>query len=88
MKTLITKISSESNSQNYDINGKENGHTATVNYRILVEEDNTEVGNVSVSVSSNYYSNQPDEEYSEAKSAFEAKLKSAIETLFKSGLYV
>lgn len=50
MKTLTTKISSESNSQNYDINGKENGQNNSLNYRIVVKDDNTEVGSVNLSV--------------------------------------
>lgn len=81
MKTLITKISSDSNSQNYDLNGKENGQTSSMNFRIVVKEDNSEVGSVNISIQSSYYNNQQDEDYNSAKEAFEAKLKEAISTL-------
>lgn len=84
MKTLTTKISSESNSQNYDINGKENGQTSSVNFRIVVSEDNTEVGNVNVSIQSSYYNNQQDEEYLTAKNTFEEKIKEVINTITDS----
>lgn len=81
MKTLTTKISSESNSQNYDINGTENGQIVSSNYRIIVQEDNTEIGSINISVQSNYYSNLQDEDFSAAKEALEAKIKTAVETL-------
>lgn len=84
MKTLTTKISSESNSQNYDINGNENGQTSSVNFRIVVSEDNTEVGNVNVSIQSSYYNNQQDEEYLTAKNTFEEKIKEVINTITDS----
>lgn len=80
MKTLTTKISSESNSQNYDINGNENGQTSSMNFRIIISEDNTEVGNINISIQSNYYNNQSDEEFISAKEALEAKIKAAIDT--------
>lgn len=88
MKTFITKISSESNSQNYDINGNSNGQTTTMSYRIVVEEDGTEVGSVSISVNSSYYNNQQDEDYTDAKKTFEEKLKSAVEAMFSTPLNV
>lgn len=81
MKTLITKISSESLSKNYDNEGKENGQTNNVNYRIIVKEDVTEVGSVSINVSSNYYNNPEGMDYDSAKTAFEEKLKKAVETM-------
>lgn len=81
MKTLTTKISSESNSQNYDINGKENGQTNSLNYRIVVQEDNTEVGSVNISVQTNYYGNLTDEEFTSAKTTFEEKIRQAVESI-------
>lgn len=88
MKKLITRISSESNSLNYDIEGNANGQSTTMSYRIVVEEDGTEVGNVSISVNSSYYNNQTDEEYTDAKKTFEEKLKSAVEAMFSTPLNV
>ncbi len=81
MKTLTTKISSESNSQNYDINGKENGQNNSLNYRIVVQEDNTEVGSVNISVNTSYYGNMADEELTSAKTAFEEMITNAIKEL-------
>lgn len=85
MKTLTVKISSESLSQNYDNEGKGNGQSNNLNYRIMVKEDNTEVGNVSINVSSSYYSNPEGMDYNTAKTAFEEKLKKAVEAV-KSAL--
>lgn len=81
MKTLTTKISSESNSQNYDINGKENGQNSSMNYRIVVQEDNTEVGSVNISVNTSYYGNMTDEELTSAKTVFEEMITNAIKEL-------
>lgn len=81
MKTLTTKISSESNSQNYDINGKENGQNNSLNYRIVVQEDNTEVGSVNISVNTSYYGNMADEELTSAKTVFEEMITNAIKEL-------
>lgn len=81
MKTLATKISSESNSQNYDINGKENGQNNSLNYRIVVQEDNTEVGSVNISVNTSYYNNMTDEDFASAKTSFEEKIKQVVESI-------
>lgn len=87
MKTLITKISSESNSNNYDNEGKANGQSSNLNYRIVIKEENTEVGSVNIQVSSSYYNNNTDEEYISAKSIFEEKIKNLIEEL-KSNIII
>lgn len=79
MKTMNLKLSSQSGSQNYDNNGKVNGSSTTTSYRIVIEEDGTEVGNANYSFSMNYYNVPEGEDYTTAREALEAKVKAAIE---------
>ena len=79
MKTMNLKVSSQSGSQNYDNNGNVNGNSTTTSYRIVIEEDGTEVGNANYSFSMNYYNVPDGEDYTTARTALEAKIKAAIE---------
>ena len=79
MKTMNLKVSSQSGSQNYDNSGNVNGSSTTMSYRMVIEEDGTEVGNANYSFSMNYYSMTEGVDYTSAREAFEAKIKAAIE---------
>lgn len=79
MKTMNLKVSSHSGSQNYDNNGNVNGSSTTTSYRMVIEEDGTEVGNANYSFSMNYYNVPEGEDYTAARTALEAKVKAAIE---------
>ena len=79
MKTMNLKLSSQSGSQNYDNNGNVNGSSTTTSYRIVIEEEGTEIGNANYSFSMNYYNVPEGEEYKAAREALEAKIKVAIE---------
>ena len=79
MKTMNLKLSSQSGSQNYDNNGNVNGSSTTTSYRIVIEEEGTEIGNANYSFSMNYYNVPEGEEYTAAREALEAKIKVAIE---------
>ena len=79
MKTMNLKLSSQSGSQNYDNNGNVNGSSTTTSYRIVIEEEGTEIGNANYTFSMNYYTMPEGMDYTSAKEAFEAKIKVAIE---------
>lgn len=85
MKTMNLKLSSQSGSQNYDNNGNVNGSSTSMSFRITVEEDGTEVGNANYTFSINYYNVPEGVDYTSAKEALEAKIKSAI-TEFNNAL--
>ena len=85
MKTMNLKLSSQSGSQNYDNNGEVNGSSTTMSYRIVIEEEGTEIGNANYSFSINYYNVPEGVDYTSAKEALEAKIKSAI-TEFNNAL--
>ena len=79
MKTMNLKVSSQSGSQNYDNDGNVNGSSTTTSYRIVIEEEGTEIGNANYTFSMNYYTMPDGEDYTTAREAFEAKVKAAIE---------
>lgn len=79
MKTMNLKVSSQSGSQNYDNKGDVNGSSTTTSYRMVIEEEGTEIGNANYSFSMNYYNVPDGEDYTTAREAFEAKIKVAIE---------
>lgn len=79
MKTMNLKVSSQSGSQNYNNSGDVNGNSNSMSYRIVIEEEGTEVGNANYTFSMNYYSMPEGVDYTSAKEAFEAKIKAAIE---------
>ena len=79
MKTINLKVSSHSSSQNYDNNGNVNGSSTTTSYRMVIEEEGTEIGNANYSFSMNYYNVPEGEDYTTAREAFETKIKIAIE---------
>lgn len=79
MKTMNLKLSSQSGSQNYDNEGKVNGSSTTMSYKMVIEEDGTEVGNANYSFSMNYYNVPEGVDYTSARETFEAKIKVAIE---------
>lgn len=85
MKTMNLKVSSQSGSQNFDNNGNVNGSSTTTSYRIVIEEDGTEIGNANYSFSMNYYTMPEGVDYTSAKEAFESKIKAAI-TEFNNAL--
>lgn len=73
------KLSSQSGSQNYDNEGNVNGSSTTMNYRMIIEEEGTEIGNADYSFSMSYYNVPTGMEYTTAREALEAKVKAAIE---------
>lgn len=79
MKTMNLKLSNQSASKSYDKDGIESGSSTSMSYRIVVVEDNTEVGSVNYNFNMNYYGQSDDVDYSMAKETLEAKIKSAIE---------
>lgn len=79
MKTINLKVSSHSSSQNYDNNGNVNGSSTTTSYRMVIEEEGTEIGNANYSFNMNYYNVPEGEDYTTVREAFEAKIKVAIE---------
>lgn len=79
MKTMNLKVSSQSGSQNYDNNGNVNGSSTTTSYRIVIEEEGTEIGNANYTFSMNYNSVTESVDYTTARETFEAKIKAAIE---------
>lgn len=79
MKTMNLKLSSQSASQNYDNNGNVNGSSTTTSYRMVIEEEGTEIGNANYTFSMNYYNVPEGEDYTTVREAFEAKIKAAIE---------
>lgn len=79
MKTMNLKLSSQSGSQNYDNNGNVNGSSTTTSYRIVIEEEGTEIGNANYTFSMNYYNVPEGEDYTTVREAFEDKIKVAIE---------
>lgn len=73
------KLSSQSGSQNYDNNGEVNGSSTSMNFRIVIKEEGSEIGNANYTFSISYYSVPEGDDYTKAKETLEAKIKSAIE---------
>lgn len=85
MKTMNLRLSSQSGSQNYDNEGNVNGSSTTTSYKIVIEEEGTEIGNANYTFSMNYYTMPEGVDYTTAREAFEAKIKAAI-TEFNNAL--
>lgn len=80
MKTINLQLSSQSATQNYNTEGTSNGGATSINYRmIVVEDNNNQVGDANFSFNMNIYSLSSDMEYTAAVEALDAKIKAAIQ---------
>lgn len=81
MKTINLQLSSQSATQNYNTEGTSNGGSTSINYRLVVVEDNNnQVGDANFSFNMNIYSLSSDNmEYTAAMETLNAKIKAAIQ---------
>lgn len=80
MKTINLQLSSQSATQNYNTEGTSNGGSTSINYRmIVVEDNNNQAGDANFSFNMNLYSLSSDMEYTAAVEALDAKIKAAIQ---------
>lgn len=80
MKTINLQLSSQSATQNYNTEGTSNGGSTSINYRmIVVEDNNNQVGDANFSFNMNLYSLSSDMEYTAAVETLKTKIKNAIE---------
>lgn len=80
MKTINLQLSSQSATQNYNTEGASNGGSTSINYRmIVVEDNNNQAGDANFSFNMNIYSLSSDMEYTAAMEALDAKIKAAIQ---------
>lgn len=80
MKTINLQLSSQSATQNYNTEGTSNGGSTSINYRmIVVEDNNNQVGDANFSFNMNLYSLSSEMEYTAAVETLKTKIKNAIE---------
>lgn len=80
MKTINLQLSSQSATQNYNTEGTSNGGSTSINYRmIVVEDNNNQAGDANLSFYMNLYSLSSGMEYTAAVEALDAKIKAAIQ---------
>lgn len=79
MKTIKLQLSSQSATQNYNSEGASNGGSTSMGYRLVVEDNNNQVGDANFSFNMNIYSLSSDMEYTAAAETLKTKIKNAIE---------
>lgn len=77
-KTMNLQLSQNGVQQHYNAAGNQNGSVMNKSYRVIVVEDNTEVGDASFSLNINYYGDVSSSEYTAAQTALLAKIEAAI----------